>query len=147
MCGCTKFQAKQITLTLPVQIYLEMDLGMAIQKTNVGIRISIVKMPCKPIFRKKKKKLRLFRQKFAQKWVLGSEFEKSKSGFRICILETLFAPIFRQNKQLWIFGTKFAQKWILGLGFQKSKSEFGINTFNIPCTNFQSKWITFNFST
>ena len=36
MCGCTKLQAKQITLTFSVQIYLEMDLGLAIQKTNVG---------------------------------------------------------------------------------------------------------------
>ena len=133
MCGCTKFQAKQITLTFPVQIYLEMDLGMAIQKTNVGIRISIVKMPCKPIFRKKKKNFDFFDKNLPKNGFWGQNLKKSKSGFRICILEILFAPIFRQNKQLWIFGTKFAQKWILGLGFQKSKSEFGINTFNIPC--------------
>ena len=41
---------------------------------------------------------------------LGSEFQKSKSGFGICILEILYVPIFRQNGQLWIFGPKFAQK-------------------------------------
>ena len=29
-----------------------MDLGLEIKETNVGIRISIVKMPCGPIFRK-----------------------------------------------------------------------------------------------
>ena len=54
-------------------------------------------------------------------------------GFGISILDILHAPIFRQNRQLWIFGPKFAQKWILGSEFQKSKSGFGINTSNIPC--------------
>ena len=145
MCGCAKFQAKQTTLTFSVQICPKMDLGLAIQKTNVGIRISIVKMSCMPIFRKNEQ-LWLFRPKFAQKWVLGSTFQNSKSGFGDCILEILWAPIFRQNKHLWIFGPKFAQKWILGLEFQKSKSGFG---WNEPlqytmCANFQSKWITFN---
>ena len=74
-----------------------------------------------------------FGPKFAQKWILGSKFQKSKSGFGISILEILCAPIFRQNGQLWIFGPKFAQKWILGSEFQKSKSGFGINTSKIPC--------------
>ena len=64
---------------------------------------------------------------------LGSEFQKSKSGFGFRILEILGAPIFRQNEQLWIFGPKFTQKWILGCEFQKSKSAFRINTSNIPC--------------
>ena len=89
-------------------------------------------MPCVPIFRKNGQ-LWLFRPKFAQKWILGLEFQKSKSGFGISILEILCAPIFRQNGQLWIFGPKFAQKWILGSEFQKSKSGFGINTSKIPC--------------
>ena len=74
-----------------------------------------------------------FGPKFAQKWILGSKFQKSKSGFGISILEILCVPIFRQNGQLWLFGPKFAQKWILGSEFQKSKSGFGINTSNIPC--------------
>ena len=74
-----------------------------------------------------------FWPKFAQKWILGSKFQKSKSGFGISILEILCALIFRQNGQLWIFGPKFAQKWILGSEFQKSKSGFRINTSNIPC--------------
>ena len=64
---------------------------------------------------------------------MGSEFWKSKSGFKISILQILKAPIFRQNGQLWILGLKFAQKLILGSEFQKSKSGFGINTSNIPC--------------
>ena len=38
MCGCAKFQAKQTTFTFSVQICPKMDLGLAIQKTNIGIR-------------------------------------------------------------------------------------------------------------
>ena len=49
---CTNFQAKQTTLTFLAQICPKMDIGLEIQKNNVGIRISIVKMPCVPIFRK-----------------------------------------------------------------------------------------------
>ena len=75
----------------------------------------------------------IFWPKFAQKWILGSKFQKSKSGFGISILEILGAPIFRQNGQLWIFEPKFAQKWILGSEFQKYKSGFEINTSKIPC--------------
>ena len=71
--------------------------------------------------------------RFAQKWILGLKFQKSKSRFGIRILEILSAPIFRQNGQFWIFGPKFAQQWILCSKFQKSKSRFGINTSNIPC--------------
>ena len=63
----------------------------------------------------------------------GLNFEKSISRFRICILEILCAPIFRQNGQLGIFGPKFAERWILEAEFQKSKPGFGISTSNIPC--------------
>ena len=60
-----------------------MDLKSEIQKINVGIRISIVKMSYVPIVRKNEQ-LWLFWLKFAQKWILGSEFQKCKSGFEIC---------------------------------------------------------------
>ena len=113
------------------QICPKRKLEFEIQKTNVGIRISIFEIPCVPIFRQNGQ-LWLFGPKFAQKWILGSKFQKSKSGFGISILEILCAPIFRQNGQLWIFGPKFAQKWILGSEFQKSKSGFRINTSKIP---------------
>ena len=39
------------TLTFSAQNCLKMDLGLEIQKTNVGIRISILEIPCVPIFR------------------------------------------------------------------------------------------------
>ena len=38
---------------------------------------------------------------------MGSEFQKSKSGFKISILEILCVPIFRHKRQLWIFGPNF----------------------------------------
>ena len=44
------FQAKQTALTFSAQIYPKMDLGLTSQKTIVGIRISILDIPCVPIF-------------------------------------------------------------------------------------------------
>ena len=50
MCVCANFQVKQTALTFSAQICLKMDLGLAIQKTIDGIRISILNIPCVPIF-------------------------------------------------------------------------------------------------
>ena len=75
------------------QICPKRDLGLEIQKTNVGIRISIVTMRCVPIFRKNGQLWR-FRPKFAQKWILGSQFQKSKSRFGIYTPKIPCAPIF-----------------------------------------------------
>ena len=48
---CANFQAKQTDLTFSAQISPKMDLGLlAIQKTIVEIRISILDIPCVPIF-------------------------------------------------------------------------------------------------
>ena len=63
----------------------------------------------------------------------GLEFQKSRSGFRIGILEILCGPFFRQNRQVWIFGPKFAKNFLLGLEFQKSKSGLGISILEILC--------------
>ena len=76
-----------------------MDLGLEIQKTNVGIRMSILEIPCAPIFRQNEQ-LWLFWPKFAQKIDLGLEIQKTIVGVRISILEIPCVPIFRQNKQL-----------------------------------------------
>ena len=129
---CSNFQTKQTTLTFLAQICPKMDLGSEFQKTNVGIRISIVKVSCVPSFRKNKQ-LWLSQPKFVQNGIWDRNFKYLKSGFGISILEILCGPIFRQNGQFWIFGPKFAQKWIFGSEFQKSKSAFGINTSNIRC--------------
>ena len=48
---CANFQAKGTTLTFSTQICPKIDLGLEIQRTNVGIKISILEIPCVPIFR------------------------------------------------------------------------------------------------
>ena len=141
----TNFQLKRTTLTFLAQICPKRKLGFEIQKTNVGIRISILEIPCVPIFRQNRQ-LWIFGPRFAKKWIFGPKFQKSKSGFEIRILEILGAPIFRQNGQLWIFRPKFAQKWILGSKFHK----FGIwvwnqHSWDTMCTTVQTKRTNLNF--
>ena len=50
VCVCANFQAKQSALTFSAQVSRKMDLGLTIQKNIVGIRISILDIPCVPIF-------------------------------------------------------------------------------------------------
>ena len=61
-----------------------------------------------PIFRQKGQPW-IFGPKFAQTWILGSEFEKSKSGFEINTSKIPCMPIFSQNGQLLIFRPKFGE--------------------------------------
>ena len=105
---CANFQLKRTTLTFLVQICPKRKLGFEIQKTNVGIRISILEIPCVPIFRQNGQ-LWIFGPKFAQKWILGSEFQKSKSGFGINTSKIPCVPILSQNGQLLIFRPKFGE--------------------------------------
>ena len=50
MCVCANFQVKQTALTFSAQICPKMDLGLTIQKTIVGIRLSILDILRVPIF-------------------------------------------------------------------------------------------------
>ena len=54
MCLYANFQAKETALTFSVQICPKMDLGLAIHKTIVGIRISILDISCVQIFSQNK---------------------------------------------------------------------------------------------
>ena len=47
---CANFQSKWTTLNPSAKTYPKMDLGFEIQKTNIGIRISILEIPCVPVF-------------------------------------------------------------------------------------------------
>ena len=87
------------------QICPKIHLGLEIQKTNVGIRISILEISYLPIL----KQIWLSRSKFAQKWILELEFQNSKCNFRISTSKRPCVPIFSQNKQLWIFWPKFGE--------------------------------------
>ena len=95
-------------MTFLAQIFPKRKLRFEIQKTNVGIRISILEIPCVPIFRQNGQ-LWVFGPKFAQKWILGSKFQKSKSGFGINTSNIPCVPIFSQNGQLLIFRPKFGE--------------------------------------
>ena len=83
------FKATWTTLTFLSQICSKRNLELEILKTNVGIRISIIEIPCAQIFRQNAQ-LWLFWPKFAQKWILGLEFQKINVGIRISILEIPF---------------------------------------------------------
>ena len=52
---CASFRAKRTALIFAAQIFQKTDLGLEIQKTNVGKRISIFEIPCVPIFRQHEK--------------------------------------------------------------------------------------------
>ena len=108
-----------------------MNLDFGIQKIKAGIRISFQKIPCVPILRQNGQ-LWLFWSKFAQKWILGLEFQKINVGITISVLE-IHACQFSDKTDNWLFEPKIAQKWIFGSEFQKSKSGFGITTCNRPC--------------
>ena len=75
----TNFLAKWKTLNILAQICLKIDSELEILKANVGMRISILELPYLPIFRQHRQLL-LFWPKLAQKRILESEFQKSKSG-------------------------------------------------------------------
>ena len=62
---CANFQTKRTSLTFLAQICPKRNFGLEIQKTNVGIRISNLEIPCAPIFRQNGQ-LRIFRPKFGK---------------------------------------------------------------------------------
>ena len=96
MCVCASFQAKQAALTFSAQICPKVDLGLAIQKTVVGIRISILDIPCVLMF-SQNEQLWIFRPKFVQKKFRVPNWEKRNVGIRINIVETLCVRIFSRT--------------------------------------------------
>ena len=54
-------------------------------------------------------KLWIFGPKFAQKWILGSEFQKSKSGCGISTSNIPCVPIFSKNGQVLVFWPRFGE--------------------------------------
>ena len=78
MCVCANFQAKQTALTFSAQIFPKMNLGLKIQKTIIGIKLSILDIPCMPIF-SQNERLCVFRPKFVQKRTQGWKLRKKMS--------------------------------------------------------------------
>ena len=77
--------------------------GRSFKHLKSGFGISILAILCAQIFRQNRQ-IWIFGSKFAQKWILRSEFQKSKSGFGINTSNIPCGPIFSQNWQLLIFG-------------------------------------------
>ena len=92
-------------------------LGFQIQETNVGIRISILEILYVPIFRQNGQ-LWDFGTKFTQKWILGSKFQKSNSGFGISILDILCSNFQRKRTYL-NFWAQICPKMDFGFGISK----------------------------
>ena len=106
---CAIFQTKQTTSIFSVQISPKTNLGLGIPETNVGLRISILEIPCVPIFRRDRQ-LWLSLPKSAQKLISGSKFQTPKSrSSGISISKISCIPIFSQNGQLWIFGVNLGK--------------------------------------
>ena len=100
---CANFQTKWTTLKSLAQVCPEMDLGLEIEKrVNQNPRDTLCAN-----FQSIWRTLALFWYKFAQKWILRSEFQKYKSRFGISTSKIPWAPIFSLNGQLWIFWPKF----------------------------------------
>ena len=70
----------------------------------------------------------IFGPKFAQKWILGSDFQKSKSGFGINTSKILCVPIFSHNGQLLSFWPKFG-------GWQTFLLPYSLNIKAYICAN------------
>ena len=70
-----------------------MDLGLEIEKTNVGITIIILKILYVPIFRNNFD----FFVQICPKMDFGLEIQKISVRIRIGILEIPFVPIFKQK--------------------------------------------------
>ena len=70
--------------------------GKNFQKTNLIITTNILDLPWVPIFRHNRQ-LWLFRHKFAQEWILRSEFWKSMSRFGITTAKTDIFEFFGLN--------------------------------------------------
>ena len=87
MCVCASFQAKQTAFTFSAQIGRNVDLELEIQKTIVGMRISILDITCVPMFSLNATTLNISAQSFPEK-DLWFETEKNNVGTRINIVET-----------------------------------------------------------
>ena len=86
-----------------------------------------------------------FEPKFAQKRIFASKFQKYKFGFGISILEILWAPIFRQNGEVWSFASKFAKKWMSGSRYQSLSLDLKSATLRYYVQQFLHKENNFDF--
>ena len=95
-----------------------MNLGFKIQKANVGIRISILEIPYVPIFRQNGQ-LWIFGPKFAQKWVLGSNFKNLSPDSELASWDTMCTNFQTERKTLHFLAQTCCPKLDFGVGISK----------------------------
>ena len=103
---CTNFQTKWATLSFWALICPKMGRhfkNLSLDLESVSLRYF------EHQFSEKNKQLWIFDPQFAQKWILGSEFQKSKSGLATNTSKISSVPIFSQNGQLLIFWPIFGE--------------------------------------
>ena len=105
------------TLTFSAQIGPKIDVAVRILRNCVRMQNQLLQDTMCANFQAKRTTLN-FRPKFVQKRILGSEFQKIKSGCRINSFKISCVPILRPSKQLLLFQTKFAQKNFWGWNFK-----------------------------
>ena len=105
----TNFQAKRDNFNFLDPNLPKNGFRVGNSKTNVWIRISILDRHIMCTNFRQNEPFWLYQHIFAQKWILSSEFQKSKSWFRISTSKIPCVPIFSQNEQLWVFWPKFRE--------------------------------------
>ena len=105
------------TLTFSTQIGPKIDFAVRILRNCVRMQNQLLQDTMCANFQAKRTTLN-FRPKFVQKRILGSEFQKIKSGCRSNSFKISCVPILRPSKQLLLFRTKFAQKFFWGWNFK-----------------------------
>ena len=118
-------------MTFLAQISPKMDLGSEILKANVGIRISIVKMPCIPIFRKNT--TLIFSTQIRPK--MNFVFGISKIQVRIRNVHFLntMCVNFQLKRATLTFLAQICPKRKLGFEIHKTNVGIRISIFEIPC--------------
>ena len=114
---CANFQAKQTTLTFLARFCPKVNLELEIQKTNIGITISILEIPCV----KQNKQLWLFEPKFAQKWIVGvwiwkHKYVVSQFSVKMDSFEFFGLKLRKLPNYVWYFGSNIvegvAESWV-----------------------------------
>ena len=100
-----QFSDKMVNVTFLAQISPKMNLGLEIQKSNIGMKISNFEILYVPIL-SQIDNFDFLGPNFDQKRILCSKFRKSKFRFGITSFKIPCVSIFSQKWQLWFFSLK-----------------------------------------
>ena len=113
---CANFQVNQTMLIFLAQICPKRKLEFEIQKTNVGIRISMLEIPCAPIFRQNGH-LWYFGPRFPENGFWGQDFENLSLDSELAFLRYYSWDTIKKNNFEFL-GTNFHKNWFWGRNFK-----------------------------